>query len=245
MTSTIKTKPCSTKKNRLILLPLFILLTLQAAPSKASAEESGDNGGGKGYHKLDGKEQEERLKLIEDKLGSIKSLRTAFTQKRHMSLFMDVLTSRGVLSFQKPDRLRWELIDPYQSIMIFNRGDVAKFQIKDGRLAKLNSGMEDLMRGVLKQILSMMQGDFEKVSESYRIEVKVGMDYLLSMTPKSEGMSKAVTSLELHIDKSTLHMKKIIIREPGQDYLEIIFTAHKENISLANDLFNTETPESQ
>jgi len=242
MTTAIKSP---TKKTGLILLPLLMALLLHAGPSESNAEERGNDGGRKGYHKLGGKEQKERLKLIEETLGSIETLRTDFTQKRHMSMFMDVLTSRGILSFQKPDRLRWELTHPYKSIMIFNRGDVAKFQIKDGSLTRLNSGMEDLMRGVLKQILSMMQGDFGKVSRSYNIEVEMGSDYLLSMTPKSEGMSKTITSLELHIDISSLHMKKIIIREPGADYLEIIFTAHKENISPVNDLFNTETVESQ
>ena len=245
MASTIKTKRLSRRKTWTILLPFFFLLILHGAPLRASEEGSGEKENGKGYQRLEGKAQEERLKLIEEKLGSIQSLRTDFTQKRHMSLFMDVLTSRGVLSFQKPDRLRWELTDPYRSIMIFNRGDVAKFQVKEGKLTRLNSGMEDLMRGVLKQILSMMQGDFGKVSEAYRIEVKEGSDYLLSMTPKSEGMSKTITSLELHIDRSSLHMKEIIIREPGQDYLEIIFTAHKENISLPDDLFSTEPQESR
>ncbi|MDT8317022.1 MAG: outer membrane lipoprotein carrier protein LolA [bacterium] len=226
-------------------MPLLITSILQVNPSWSNAEGAGNDESKKGYLKLGVKEQEERLKLIEDKLGSIKSLRTDFTQKRHMSLFMDVLSSNGILYFQKPDRLRWELTQPYQSIMIFNRGDVAKFQIKDGKLTRLNSGMEDLMRGVLRQILAMMQGDFEKVSQSYNIEVEVGSDYLLSMTPKDEGMSKTITSLELHIDISSLHMRKIIIREPGQDYLEIIFTAHKDDIPLAKDLFNTETVESQ
>lgn len=114
MTSTIKSP---TKKIRLILLPLLLVLLLHANSSGSNAEDAGNYGGKKGYHKLAGKEREERLKLIEDKLGSIKSLRTDFTQKRHMSLFMDVLTSRGILSFQKPDRLRWELTQDRKSVV--------------------------------------------------------------------------------------------------------------------------------
>ena len=221
-------------------IPLLFMLLIQLSSSMAGAIEQE---GSEEYKTLDIKSQQERLKAIETRLASIKTLRTDFTQNRHMSLFMDVLSSKGILFFRKPDLLRWELTAPYKSIMIFNGGDVAKFQLKDGMLKKQKSGMEDLMRGVLEQILSMMQGDFTKVSEAYRIEVKEGNDYLLLMSPKSEGMAKAISSIELHISKATVHMKRIVIREPGEDYLEIIFTNNREESSLNMGLFNTENPD--
>ena len=224
-------------------MPILLMLMIQLSPSMINAREGLENLESEAYQTLDINTQQKQLKLIENKLGSIKTLRTNFTQKRHMSLFLDVLSSEGILFFQKPDLLRWELRVPYQSIMIFNRGDVAKFQLKDGKLKKLKSGMEDLMRGVLKQILSMMQGDFKKVSESYNIEVKEGTDYLLLMHPKSEGMAKAISSIELHVSKSSFHMKRIVIREPTDDYLEIIFTNNQEDGSLNSGLFNTENPD--
>ena len=89
----------------------------------------------------------------------------------------------------------------------------------------------------------MMQGDFKKVSESYNIDVKEGTDYLLLMHPKSEGMAKAISSIELHVSKSSFHMKRIVIREPTDDYLEIIFTNNQEDGSLNSGLFNTENPD--
>lgn len=241
--SIIKTKTGISKIISKGLTPLLLMLMIQLSPSTINARERLKNLESDAYQTLDVNAQQKQLKLIENKLGSIKTLRTNFTQKRHMSLFMDVLSSEGVLFFQKPDLLRWELRSPYQSIMIFNKGDVAKFQVKDGKLKKLKSGMEDLMRGVLKQILSMMQGDFKKVNKSYYIEVKEGADYLLLMQPKTEGMAKAISSIELHISKSSFHMKKIVIREPTEDYLEIIFTNNQEDGPLNNGLFNTESPD--
>ena len=241
--SNIKTKTGRSKVICKGLMPLLLMLMIQLSPSMVNAREGLKNLESETYQTLDIDTQQKQLKLIENKLGSIKTLQTNFTQKRHMSLFLDVLSSEGILFFQKPDLLRWELRAPYQSIMIFNRGDVAKFQLKDGKLRKLKSGMEDLMRGVLKQILSMMQGDFKKVSESYNIEVKEGTDYLLLMNPKSEGMAKAISSIELHISRSSLHMKRIVIREPGEDYLEIIFSNNQEDGSLNIGLFNTENPD--
>lgn len=241
--SLLKTKRGRSKAVPKGLIPLFFMLLIHLTPSLINAMEGSKNLESEAYKTLDIDTQKKHLKLIETKLSSIKALKTDFTQKRHMSLFLDVLTSEGLLFFQKPDLLRWELTEPYQSIMIFNRGDVAKFQLKDGKLKKLKSGMEDLMRGVLEQILSMMQGNFKKVSQSYHIEVKEGADYLLLMTPKSEGMAKAISSIELHISKSSIHMQRIVIREPTEDYLEIIFTNNEEDVSLNIDLFNTENPD--
>ena len=241
--SIIKTKTGRSKISLNWLTSFLLMLMIQLSPSVINAQTGLKNKGSEEYQTLDIDTQQKKLKLIENKLGSIKTLRTNFTQKRHMSLFLDVLSSEGILFFQKPDLLRWELRAPYQSIMIFNKGDVAKFQLKDGKLKKLKSGMEDLMRGVLKQILSMMQGNFKKVSESYSIEVKEGTDYLLLMHPKSEGMAKAISFIELHVSKSSFHMERIVIREPTDDYLEIIFTNNQEDGSLNSGLFNTENPD--
>ena len=182
-------------------------------------------------------------KNIEDNLHTLKSLKSDFVQERHIALFLDVLRSEGILSFERPNKLRWELKEPYRTIMLFNDNDVAKFRIEKGIIEKANFGMEDLLRGVLGQIISILKGDFGKSMEAYHMEVFEGDNYLLKLTPKSEGMAKTIHSLELFFDNKSLNMTQIIIREPHDDFMKIVFSNQRINEALSERLFNVEIPE--
>ena len=184
----------------------------------------------------------EITKSIESNLHTLKTLRADFIQERHIALFLDVLKSGGALSFERPNKLRWELKEPYRTIMLFNNNEVAKFRIEKENIEKANFGMEDLLRGVLGQIISILKGDFGKSMEAYNMVVMEGDDYLLKLTPKSEGMAKTILSLELFFDTKSLQMSQIIIREPQDDFMKIIFSDHRINETLNDKLFNIETP---
>ncbi len=186
--------------------------------------------------------QDAILKEIEDKLHSVKGLKAKFVQERHIALFLDILTSEGMLYFKAPDKLRWELSAPYRSMMLFNNKKVAKFRIKEGQLEKAKFGMENLLRGMLEQIISILKGDFDKAREGYDMEILEGKEYLLHLKPKSEGMAKAISSLELFFDPASLQMSRIIIREPQEDFMEIKFFSHEVDPDLPDDLFNVNKP---
>jgi outer membrane lipoprotein-sorting protein len=182
-------------------------------------------------------------KSIEDNLHSVKTLKADFVQERHIALFFDLLRSEGILAFERPDKLRWEIKEPYRTLMLFNSNDVAKFRIEDGKIKKANFGMEDILRGTLGQIITILKGDFGKSMEAYDFEVMEGSAYLLKLTPKSEGQAKMILSLELFFDPQSLQMSQIIIREPHDDFMKITFNKHRINETLSDRLFNIDEPD--
>lgn len=194
------------------------------------------------YREVPASEQDAVLQKMSDNLQSIKTLRAGFVQERHLSMFLDVLSARGTLYFEIPDRLRWELTEPYTSVLLFNGGYVAKFNLENGRLQKMKLGMEDLLQEVLKQIISIMSGDFKKVRDVYTISLIHGKDYKVIMKPVSAGMAKVIKSLELSIDQASNHVTKITIREPQGDYIEIRFSGEEENVSFDKRLFDLNNP---
>ncbi|MDH3974918.1 MAG: outer membrane lipoprotein carrier protein LolA [Deltaproteobacteria bacterium] len=225
-------------KKKLIFLTgtlLFSLLALSVTP--VTAEEN------KKYAVVSKKRKAQITKNIEDNLHTLKTLRADFIQERHIALFLDVLKSGGLLSFERPGKLRWELTEPYRTIMLFNDNKVAKFRIEKGKIEKAGLGMEDLLRGVLGQIISILKGDFSKSMKAYNMEVFEGENYLLKLTPKSEKMAKTINSLELFFDIESLNMSQIIIREPQNDFMKITFSNQRINETLKARLFNLESPE--
>ena len=157
---------------------------------------------------------------------------------------MDTLEARGVFYFETPARLRWELRAPYASILIHNDGGVAKFNVENGGLRKMNLAGEDILRTVLGQMMAWMRGDFDAARETYRLDADDAPDggLRLVLRPRKEEFARMVGAIELQLDPATLHVRRVIVREPGNDTVEIRFSNEQSNPTLAPKLFDLEQP---
>src|SRR3990172_441804 len=194
------------------------------------------------YRELSAAERDVILERVTENVQSVKNIKADFIQERHMAMFLDVLSAKGVLYFDMPDKLRWELTEPYASILIFSSGSVAKFNREKGKYVRMNLGMEDMFRESLRQIISIMRGDFKKVQKDYNISMAHGGDYRLVMRPVSAGMAKVIKSLDLSIDQRSNYVTTIVIREPKGDSIEIRFSDQEENSAFDQRLFDLSNP---
>jgi outer membrane lipoprotein-sorting protein len=191
---------------------------------------------------LDTDEQIKILQTVTEKLSTENNLKAAFKQSRYMEILIDPLVSEGYCYFEKPDKLRWELIAPYQSILIYNADEVAKFDVKDGEVEKLNLGTEDLMREILKQIISWMQGDFSKASEIYDLKIYKSSTYKLVLIPKSKELIKSIQSIEMIFKKDLKNISTVMIKESEENFIKIEFCKEHNNINLDKKIFDTKQP---
>ena len=187
-------------------------------------------------------EQNQFLITIAEKLNSINNLKAEFKQIRHMEILIDPLVSEGYCYFEKPDKLRWELNKPYHSILIYNANAVAKFEVKDGQVEKLNLGTEDLMREILKQIISWMQGDFSKTSEISDLKIYKSDKYKLILIPKSKELIKSIQSIELLFNADLKNISMVRINESTENFIKIEFSNEQNNIIIDKKIFDTKKP---
>jgi len=225
------------KRLRHIMILTAIFISICNTPLVHGAEKSVEL-----YRELSASEMEVILARMTENIQSVKNLRAEFIQERHMAMFLDVLSAQGILYFEMPDKLRWELTEPYASILIFNSGNVAKFNREKGKYVRMNLGMEDMFRESLRQIISIMRGDFRKVQKDYNISMAHGADYRLVMRPVSAGMAKVIKSLDLSIDQRSNYVTTIVIREPKGDSIEIRFSDQEENSAFDQRLFDLSNP---
>jgi len=217
-----------------LLLLSFCCLPQEEQPPAAPVQQP--------YRELSAEERESFLKEMAAALKSIRSLRAVFVQERHLSLFVEPLRSRGVCSFERPGRLRWEVTEPYASLLILDGRGVAKFDRVEGRPRKLELGGADLLREVLGQITDWMRGDFSRAGESYRLKLERGEDYRLSLTPRSKELREMIHAVELSINPKTHRVTQVVIREPGQDDLSIRFEEERINLEFEPRTFDLERP---
>lgn len=188
-------------------------------------------------------EQEKFLLDMSIALEDINNFRVDFKQERHVSILMEPLISQGACYFEKPDHLRWDIQTPYSSILIYNGGQVSKFEIESGNAKKLNFGAADIMSKVFGQIISWMQGDFSASQSLYSIQIVKDSSYRLKLIPKSETMRSNLQIIELFIEPNTFLMQKVVIRESAEDFIRIEFKNKHENRLLPEKLFNLRDPQ--
>lgn len=224
---------------RLIIIMIFTVLMITiSTTSFLSAEDKSFES----YRVLTTSELDMFLASMNENLQSVKNVKADFSQERHLSMFLDVLSAKGILYFEMPDKLRWELTEPYASILIFNGGNVSKFNHENGKYVRMNLGMEDMFRESLRQIISILRGDFKNVQKEYNISISRGRDYHLILKPVSAGTAKVIKSIELSIDPGSNDVTTIIIREHHGDYIEIRFSGQEENVFFDRSLFDLSKP---
>jgi outer membrane lipoprotein-sorting protein len=175
-------------------------------------------------------------------LGGIRTLRVAFVQEREVPLFLDTLKAKGTCWFEAPDKIRWELTEPYVSILIHNTNKAAKFDKAEGGLRKMRPGAEDVLREVLAQIMSWIRGDFRAAREAYDLSVLQGSDYRLVLKPRTKGLAKIIEAIELTIDPKSLHVSAVTIREPEGGSIAIRFGKETLNAPMDKALFDLDHP---
>jgi len=177
-----------------------------------------------------------------DVLKTRTTMQVDFKQERHLSMFLEPLVSQGVCFFKDPDQLRWEIFEPYMSLLIFNDNSVAKYDFEKGNPRRLNLGSEDIIREVLAQILDWMKGDFRDSAEIYHIRISKNGNFRLRLIPRSAELLKNIQFIELHIDPLTKHITQVIIQESETDFVRIGFFNEQNNLDLDGQLFDLKDP---
>ena len=182
------------------------------------------------------------LEEMSQVLFSMKSMQVDFEQERHLAMFLKPLVSKGICFFEDPGRLRWEIFEPYKSLLIFNGNSVAKYDFSQGEPRRLNLGSEDVIREVLVQIMDWMKGDFRASAEIYDIRISRNEDYQLRLIPQSRELLENIKFIELYIDNRTKHITQVLIRETKTDFVRIEFTNERNNLELDEKLFDLKNP---
>lgn len=222
------------------MLPASLALLLALAPTAVlGADRSSASPAGGRYAALAADESAALLKKISQHLGAVRSFDANFVQEHHLALYLDVLTARGVSAFQSPDRFRWEMTAPYRSILVYNRGAVAKFEERSGGMTYVESGTYDLLRNLMGQMTAWMRGDFQDAQTRFSLRALVGPEYQLELIPKAKEMLQYVRGIEIYLHKDPISIARIVIREPEEDFIEIRFEHVRQNSSPADALFDT------
>jgi outer membrane lipoprotein-sorting protein len=149
----------------------------------------------------------ERAKRFEDvladlskRLGSIKTLRARFEQKKYLEVFDDVVTSEGALALAVPDKLRWEYERPIRSSLTVDGRRAQRTRTsRKGETTRKTYSLDDepITAITAQQVFLWTRGDFPRARESYDLELVTEKPLVVRATPREARVRDVVTSIEL------------------------------------------------
>jgi outer membrane lipoprotein-sorting protein len=180
---------------------------------------------------------------VRQALARTETVFTHFTQERHLSLFNEPLRTEGWLCFVKPRQVRWEISQPYQSILVSDSSGVAQFERIDNRWKKLDLGMADAMQQVVAQIAAVMEGRYAAEDRNYSVTLtNRPSGPVVILVPRNERMRKVMRTIEVHLAPDLSATQGVVLREINGDFTEIHFQEQILGRVFPDRTFDRESP---
>ena len=167
---------------------------------------------------------------------NINSINSEFIQEKNITFLYEKIISKGILIYERPDRLRLEYTSPFTYLLIMNSGQLlinsgdSKMEY-DMKSSKMFNEINDL-------IISSVQGEIIN-NPNYKTSFFENSDTLLvKLFPKQEELNKYIKNIDLYIGKNDYTVSKLQITELLDDYTLIKFINKTINEPLPDNSFS-------
>jgi len=192
---------------------------------------------------LRGKEREAFLDRLEGRMQKVQSFVAEFDQEKELVFFKDVVKSSGVLLFQRPDQMRWEILRKYHSILIVSGREVAKFEFVGGKRRALRLGRsKDAILIAMERIRSWFKGEFDRKGKTYAADVSEKPTPLIVLRPRDKALRRNLEAIEFAPTKDLSAIRKVTIRERDGNRTVMTFHTRTLDVKIPAELFALDDP---
>jgi len=158
-----------------------------------------------------------------------------FTQTKNLSLLEDRIVAKVKFLFKKEDRVRIEYTSPYYYLLVMNGGQIL---VKDEqKTSRINTGNSKLMQSVNRVMIDCMQGSVFQNPDFTVTAYENNTGYLLQLVPATAAMKNMFRQIEVQLDRRSLDVSRLTMKEAGGDYTDMDFRNTKHNVALDETLF--------
>jgi outer membrane lipoprotein-sorting protein len=166
-----------------------------------------------------------------------------FVQERHLALFDEPLKTEGVLVFQKPNAIRWEVTKPYRSILVAAAGNAVQFEENDGKWKRIDLSYMKSIPNFVQGMALFLEGKYAERPDEYDFELRHDNGPVLVLKPKQKMAKQFIAAFELHFGEDLgAGARQVVMRQPDGDWTSIRFSNQVANAKLPAGTFDTQTP---
>lgn len=172
--------------------------------------------------------QEEVMQTLTNAAAAMQCMNCRFTQQKTMAMLAEPTVSEGLMSYNAPNKMRWEYTSPYAFALVVNGDKITK--ITDGNEEILDAKSGRMYQGIVSIIMSSANG--KKLFDKSMFDVDIQDDgefWKAEMQPKKHNMKRMFTMLTFYFGKDDNIIKKVEMTEASGDVTTIQFYNMKIN----------------
>ncbi len=182
---------------------------------------------------------QEAAQNIEKAFASLSSLQADFEQAYYSASLATPLIEKGKLYLEKPDRMRWEYLEPERNIYVYKGGVSLAYFPEDNQLFRHTLSPEERDWAIFS-LLSGRTGILETYTiEAAEFPTDKKTSVQLKLIPREEG---ELSYILLEANSRTWLLERIISLDWAGNKQEFRFSGFKLNPRLEPRIFELEVP---
>ncbi len=180
---------------------------------------------------------------VEERMRTRRTVAARFEQVKVLALFDQPLRTSGVILYARPDKLRWEIQEPFRSLLVVAGNDVAKFEYSAGERRPLELGRaKDPLLLVMGEIRGWFRGRFSDSGAHYDLRVAREPQALIELTPKGDALKRTLASIRVTLTKELDGVRRVVLEERGGDRTTMNFEEAERDVALDEGWFRLDDP---
>ena len=186
-------------------------------------------------------ELEDFLVRLEKRHSNMETLAAQFLQEKHFSFMDKPLISQGYILFESPNRIRFDIIEPFQTAMLSDGKNISRFELVDGQWLSIQSNAGKSIKLVMEQIGQWMQGKFSNQKRLFDMSVSADDPngyVMLDLEPRPKQFRQYIEKIRIHVSRPPeYNITRIDIYEPEGDQFALAFLQEIFNEKLPENCF--------
>lgn len=166
----------------------------------------------------------------------VQTLRSDFIQEKYLSMFEERLTSTGQFYYQKPNQLRWELIEPVGSGFVINGDSGQRWHQRIEGSESFKLDQDPAMSLIAQQLFAWAKADLEWLEQNYHISIINEKPIQLKLIPL-DAAAQFLSHLVITFNDSDRYVVAVEIHEKDGDSTRINFSNSVVNSEIASTIF--------
>jgi len=205
---------------RAFVLGMVVASAAFSATALVTKQSSAQEDAGAPRDVLEGAKLDALLAEVAKARKDVKTLRSAFTQERRITLLATSVKSRGELLYGAPDRLRWDLAPP-DDVVYFIGPEGLTYRTKSSS-ATVPAGGANVARA-LGDVRALLTGDLAALRERYTLTAsRTATEVEIAGAAKDKNAS--VKSFALVLDKGLVVPRRARLVEGKRDAIDLVFS---------------------
>jgi len=175
-----------------------------------------------------------KLSIESKKITTISS---NFIQEKNLDVLSEMIISRGHFYFKKEKKLRWEYLQPFSYLIIFQND---KIMIKDENKKNTFDANANKMFGEINRIMiGCVQGTLLEDEKNYQTQYfENNSTFLVKLHPLSPALKEILKEIWIYFSKADFTVTRLEMHESSGDYTKIDFTDKKLNDPVPDEKFS-------